>query len=60
MFERALAQFGVAPEEALHVGDSVAEDVQGARAAAIRVLLLAREGRPAPPGVATIASLADL
>jgi len=58
--QRALDLAGVCPADALHVGDSVAEDVEGARAAGIPVLLLSREGRPAPPGVATIASLTEL
>ena len=51
---------GVGPEQAVHVGDSVEEDVAGARAAGIAPVLLRRDGRPGPPGVRTIASLAEL
>jgi putative hydrolase of the HAD superfamily len=39
-----LAAAGCSAAEAVHVGDSVDHDVEGARAAGIRPLLLAREG----------------
>jgi putative hydrolase of the HAD superfamily len=42
-FKAALQLAGVAPAAALHVGDSVEEDLAGARAAGIDVLLLVRE-----------------
>jgi putative hydrolase of the HAD superfamily len=41
-FERALELAGVEAADAWHVGDSVDEDVRGARAAGIRAVLLAR------------------
>jgi putative hydrolase of the HAD superfamily len=44
IFEAGLAAAGCSAAEAVHVGDSVAHDVEGARAAGIRPLLLAREG----------------
>ena len=44
IFARALELAGVTPEEALHVGDAREEDVEGARAAGIRALLIDREG----------------
>ncbi len=44
IFKPALALAGCAPEEALHVGDTAEEDVDAARAAGIRVLLLDRDG----------------
>jgi putative hydrolase of the HAD superfamily len=59
MFERALALAEVEPAEAVHVGDSVENDVEGARAAGIRAILVARDGSR-PPGVEAIRSLADL
>ena len=46
--------------EPLHVGDSLEEDVAGARGAGIEPVLVRRDGGPAPPGVRTIASLAEL
>ena len=60
IFERALERAGqVRPGDALHVGDRPEEDVDGARAAGIRAVLLARGG-DAPAGVEAIASLAEL
>jgi putative hydrolase of the HAD superfamily len=44
IFATALDAAGCAPEEALHVGDTPGEDVEGARAAGIRALLLDRAG----------------
>jgi putative hydrolase of the HAD superfamily len=60
IFERALALAGVAADEATHVGDSVDEDIAGARAAGIEAVLIKRDGTPGPPGVRTIATLAAL
>jgi putative hydrolase of the HAD superfamily len=60
IFERALAVAEVAPHEAVHVGDSLAEDVAGARAAGIEAVLIKRDGSPGPPGVRTVATLAAL
>ncbi|MBV8733610.1 MAG: HAD family hydrolase [Solirubrobacterales bacterium] len=60
IFARAIELAGVAPEQAVHVGDSVEEDVAGARAAGIAPILLRRDGGPGPPGVRTIASLREL
>jgi putative hydrolase of the HAD superfamily len=45
IFHRACARVGVTPAEALHVGDSLAEDYEGARAAGLAALLLDRDGR---------------
>jgi FMN phosphatase YigB (HAD superfamily) len=50
VFEAALAIAGVGPEEAVHVGDSVANDVAGARAAGVRPILLHRQGEELRPG----------
>jgi putative hydrolase of the HAD superfamily len=59
VFGRALAVAGVEPAEALHVGDRVDNDVEGARAAGVRGILLQREGDP-PAGVEAISSLREL
>ncbi len=40
IFQLALDAFDVRPEEALHLGDSIATDVLGARAAGVRVALV--------------------
>jgi FMN phosphatase YigB (HAD superfamily) len=42
------------------VGDSPVEDVQGARAAGLRAILVARDGAPPPAGVPVIRSLQEL
>lgn len=56
IFEKALALSRVAPHEALHVGDSVENDVEGARRAGIDALLVDRGGRKVR-GVHVIPSL---
>jgi len=60
IFEHALALAGVAAQHAIHVGDSVDEDVAGARAAGLTPILIRRDGLPGPPGVRTIARLDEL
>ncbi|MGO9791296.1 MAG: HAD family hydrolase [Solirubrobacteraceae bacterium] len=57
VFCAALALAGVEPHEALHVGDSFADDVIGAREVGIESILLRRDGQRGPAGVATIKSL---
>jgi len=50
IFETALAALEVAPGEAVMVGDSFEDDVQGARALGIRAILVDRDGfRPDEP-----------
>jgi putative hydrolase of the HAD superfamily len=67
IFQAALALAGVAPERAVHVGDSLEHDVLGARAAGVAPVLLHRaDGSSADAdaarrdGVPVIASLAGL
>jgi putative hydrolase of the HAD superfamily len=60
IFARGLALAGVPAGEALHVGDTPAEDVEGARAAGIEPLLLVRAGGPAVEGVRAVRSLAEV
>jgi putative hydrolase of the HAD superfamily len=45
IFDAVLAQLGVAPERAAMVGDSPADDIEGARALGMKAFLLDREGR---------------
>jgi putative hydrolase of the HAD superfamily len=54
IFDPALELAQCDPGEALHVGDTPGEDVEGARAAGIRALLLSRDGS------GEIASLAEI
>ncbi len=68
IFRHALALVGATPERALHVGDSLQEDVRGAAACGISAVLLRRDGEPpggspetgAPADVATIGGLEEL
>ena len=55
-----LALAGTTARAAVHVGDSAEHDVEGARAAAIRPILIMRGGGQAPPGVESIKSLGAL
>jgi putative hydrolase of the HAD superfamily len=59
IFERALAIARAAPSEALHVGDKLDNDVEGAAGAGVRAVLVQREGEP-PPGVDAVRSLQEL
>src|SRR5206468_10919887 len=59
IFKRALAKHGVSPGEALHIGNSLREDVQGASAAGIKAVLLHRQ-EEAVSGVETIRTLTDV
>jgi HAD superfamily hydrolase (TIGR01549 family) len=45
IFQVALEQLGVEPAEAVMVGDSLEEDVEGARALGLRAILIDREDR---------------
>ncbi len=60
IFEQALAIAAVGPERAIHVGDSLDEDVAGARIAGIEPVLIRRQRGATVPGVRTISSLAEL
>jgi putative hydrolase of the HAD superfamily len=61
-FTHALTLAGVPAAEAAHVGDQVAEDVEGARAAGIAPVLVVRDAEPPtlPHPVWTIRSLREL
>ena len=45
IFQAALVKLGVAAEDAVMVGDSLEEDIEGARALGMRAILIDREGR---------------
>jgi putative hydrolase of the HAD superfamily len=61
IFARGLEIAGVQPAQALHVGDSPREDAEGALAAGIAPVLLARDGRAdAPEGLRVIRALDEL
>lgn len=60
IFRHALTIAGVPASAALHAGDSYAADVLGARAAGVEPVLVVRDGREAPEGVAVVRTLAEL
>lgn len=64
IFRLALDQAGVRPEEAIHVGDLPEEDVEGARRAGLRPVLIDRKKRltasGAPANVRVVTSLEEL
>jgi len=60
IFSHALELAGAGPEEALHVGDSPVEDVEGALAAGLRAVLVVRDGAVPPVEVPVIGSLQEL
>jgi putative hydrolase of the HAD superfamily len=60
LFERALELAGVAADEAVHVGDSYPEDVEGARGVGIQAVLVDRGAKGRIPYWPTIRSLAEL
>jgi putative hydrolase of the HAD superfamily len=58
IFRRAVARAGVAPHEALHVGDSARDDAVGASSAGLRGVFLDRcGGADAPPGTPVVRDL---
>jgi putative hydrolase of the HAD superfamily len=64
LYAWALARMGVAPAQAVHVGDHPRFDVQGAQAAGMRAVLFTRGGTHPPAADcrpdATVAHMADL
>lgn len=49
IFRLALRQLGASPDEAIHVGDDVVLDVEGARQAGMGVIQVAHDGRATGP-----------
>lgn len=60
IFHIALEKHAVDPEEALHVGDSLRDDVEGAKKSGLHAVLLDREDRQQGVGLQTIKSLEEL
>lgn len=59
VFRKALELAGVDGAGAVHVGDSLDNDVAGARALGIRAILVQRAGEP-PPGVESVRALTEV
>jgi putative hydrolase of the HAD superfamily len=60
IFKLALDKHAVDPEEALHVGDSLRDDVEGATKAGLHAVLLDRQGTHQQSGVKSIRTLDEL
>ena len=59
IFDMALEEAGLRPNEVIHIGDSIGSDVKGAGRKGIRALWINRNGRDVPNGVECISSLTD-
>lgn len=57
LFQLALRETGLKPDEVIHIGDSLSSDVKGASALGIRTLWLNRFGKDVPEGVESITDL---
>jgi putative hydrolase of the HAD superfamily len=60
IFTQALGLAGVSAADAIHVGDSLTEDIAGARAAGIEPVFVSRGRAQAPGGVMSVTTLAAL
>lgn len=59
IFTAGASCLGVPAGQVLHVGDLIADDLRGARAAGLQAVLIDREGT-APPGIPAVRRLGDL
>ena len=59
-FTRLISLSGVPASEIVHVGDHLVNDYQGATAAGIDAIYLARDQTEVPPGLWTIRTLSEL
>ena len=60
IFTHALSQHGLAPSQAIYVGDEREDDYEGAESAGMRAILIDREGRCEGTGARRVGSLAEL
>lgn len=60
LFERALMTIGCAPDEVVHIGDSVVSDIKGAQNIGICPILLDRKGKTISDEFLTITSLTEV
>ena len=64
MFKKALEIAGVSEQEALHVGDQIGSDIDGAEASAVRPILIDRDGNHSEftrcPKISGMAQLSDV
>ena len=62
MFVKALSRAGVAPQNAVHIGDNPVDDVEGAGRVGMRTIWLSRDddSTPSDAATATVRSLRDI
>ena len=60
LFDRALEVSGCEKDQVIHVGDSYVSDVQGARGAGIKPVLVDRSGNKKYPDVEIVSSLTEI
>lgn len=60
LFELALQETGLKPEEVIHVGDSLSSDVKGALVLGIQPIWINRGNREVPKGVMAVSRLQDI
>lgn len=59
LFELALKETGLKPNEVVHIGDSLSSDVQGANSVGINAIWVNRGFREVPEGVVSIGNLME-
>ncbi len=59
LFELALRETGLKPDEVIHIGDSISSDVKGAGTLGIKALWLNRFGKAVPEDTRSIATLTE-
>lgn len=60
LFEMALHETGLNPQEVVHVGDSLSSDIKGASDLGINTIWINRSRKETPDGVVAAASFADI
>ncbi len=60
IFETALEKHAADPDEAVHIGDSLSEDVEGAAKAGLLGIYLDRDAAPGPISARTVATLEEV
>lgn len=60
IFEMALKEVGLQPNEVVHIGDSLSSDVKGASALGINTIWINRGGKTVPEGVIAVTNLLEI
>jgi putative hydrolase of the HAD superfamily len=60
IFQAALRKHGLAPAEAMHVGDSEENDVQGASNVGLKAILVDRSGQHTSPSLSRVSALDEI